>query len=148
LVANYGNNKYSFHLNNTHVSKWIKLLIAIILLILVLGNLRWNISIDPLAEYSKNFNPCVDPNQNKSHNTSYSNIENLSGNIAFILNSRKIDVHYKQCVLLVYLKIYYCEVRSGQFSSEVRKPLYLISRFTRESSFSKAYCEIVGNEFF
>ena len=113
----------------------------------MLSNLRWNISIDPLVQYSKSFNPCTDKNQNHSKNN-YSNIEDLNRKIIYTLNFRKIDLQYKQCVLLVYLKLYYCEVRRGEFSAEVRQPLYLITRLKRESAFSKAYCEIVGENIF
>jgi hypothetical protein len=130
-----------------------KFLIGIIIvmvfgLVFYLLNVRKDgISIEPLKTYAKNCMPCEEEMK--------SNALRDSGLVCYkppippeevltVLSKRKIDEDYEKWVLLVYLKLYEKQLILYKQSFEVRNSPYLVKRFNNESEFSKAFCEVIG----
>ena len=64
------------------------------------------------------------------------------------MNRSEVNEDYKKYVILIFLKLYSQQLLKYHQSFEVRESPFFWERFKNKSALAKAFCEILGDNFF
>ena len=107
-----------------------------------------NISIEPLIKYAKNLQPCQEQLNDTAKWILFCDTPPLpSEDVINVLNNRVIDSTYRKWVLIVYLKLFQDQFRLYHQSFECRSSPFIIKRFTKNETFNRAFCEVIGETY-